>query len=408
MAALPPANRKSAVQRPLVKPLILWEINEGKRVEEEIKSVMAQLSALQFRQKELQKRFAKTDDETQRQAILADMQAIENEMVEVPTKPQAFSQDITPEHMGTLMAANQEKMAIFSAEGGIFDTLAGRYSNSTPNLDLFLQAHSGDPVRVDRGSRQPVHMQNPALSMGLCVQPDVLQSMATKPGFRGRGLIARFLYVVPPDLVGRRKLETTPIPKPVESTFHQAITSLLNIPHSESRECRAIQFDDEALAEWKAFQRWIEHEMADGGQFEHMRDFAGKLPGAAARITGCFHCLEHCSSSRPDFYRVSRETTVKALSLAAKLASHAQHVFDLMGTDSDIAAARKVLTWIQRNGQDIFNARDCFEGLRGSYPKRGDLRPAMEILIERGYIRPVEHVKGPGRPKDQFAVNPSA
>ena len=34
-------------------------------------------------------------------------------------------------------------MSILSAEGGIFDLMAGRYSNGIPNLgSLFLQGHS--------------------------------------------------------------------------------------------------------------------------------------------------------------------------------------------------------------------------------------------------------------------------
>jgi len=57
------------------------------------------------------------------------------------------------------MADNDEKMSVLSDEGGIFDILAGRYNGGIPNLDLFLQSHSGSSVRVDRGSSAiTVHM----------------------------------------------------------------------------------------------------------------------------------------------------------------------------------------------------------------------------------------------------------
>lgn len=61
-------------------------------------------------------------------------------------------------------------------------------------------------LRVDRKGRPPEYIPRPALTLGLCVQPEVLRDIAALPGFRGRGLLARILYSVPADLVGRRKI----------------------------------------------------------------------------------------------------------------------------------------------------------------------------------------------------------
>jgi hypothetical protein len=35
------------------------------------------------------------------------------------------------------------RLAIISAEGGVFDIIAGRYTNNVPNMDLWLKGHSG-------------------------------------------------------------------------------------------------------------------------------------------------------------------------------------------------------------------------------------------------------------------------
>jgi hypothetical protein len=40
-------------------------------------------------------------------------------------------------------------------------------------------------------------VQRPCLTIGLTVQPEILQGLAGRPGFRGRGLLARFLYSLP-------------------------------------------------------------------------------------------------------------------------------------------------------------------------------------------------------------------
>ena len=123
------------------------------------------------------------------------------------------------------MAENNETMAVISDEE-VFSDMGGRYSSSTPNIDLFLQGHSGSPVRVDRGSRPPVHLEAPCLTLGLTVQPEVLRAMAEKPAFRGRGLLARILYFVPSSLVGYRDLFTRPVPKEVEQIYNAKVTAL--------------------------------------------------------------------------------------------------------------------------------------------------------------------------------------
>jgi hypothetical protein len=71
--------------------------------------------------------------------------------------PRVWTEDVTPEKLGTLMAENRQCMAVLSAEGGIFGIMAGRYSKGAPNIDIFLKGHAGEPVRVDRGSREPVN-----------------------------------------------------------------------------------------------------------------------------------------------------------------------------------------------------------------------------------------------------------
>jgi replicative DNA helicase len=76
----------------------------------------------------------------------------------------------------------------------VFDQMAGRYSQSGgPNLGVYLKGHVGDLLKVDRRGRPPEYVERPCLTIGLAVQPEVLRGLASRPGFRGRGLLARFL-----------------------------------------------------------------------------------------------------------------------------------------------------------------------------------------------------------------------
>lgn len=98
-------------------------------------------------------------------------------------------------------AANGGRLALISDEGGIFDTLAGRYS-STPNLDPYLMGHSGRPIRVDRRGREPQFIASPALTVGVMAQPSVLRKFGANADLAGRGIVARFLFVLPMSLAG--------------------------------------------------------------------------------------------------------------------------------------------------------------------------------------------------------------
>ena len=100
-----------------------------------------------------------------------------------------------------------------AAEGGVFDIIAGRYNGNIPNMDVWLKGHSGDMIRVDRKGRPPEYIRKPAMTLGLMIQPEVLKSIAAQPAFRGRGLIARFLYAMPVSQVGYRKTGAAQFPR---------------------------------------------------------------------------------------------------------------------------------------------------------------------------------------------------
>ena len=141
--------------------------------------------------------------------------ALAAEQLTVPVRPRLVADDVTAEAAGSLLAEQDGRLAVLSAEGGIFTTIAGRYSTA-PNLEVFLKGHAGDLLRVDRVGRAAEHIADPALTLGLAVQPEVLRDIARMPGFRGRGMLARILYAVPPNTVGRRRVGAPAVPAAVE------------------------------------------------------------------------------------------------------------------------------------------------------------------------------------------------
>ena len=407
IVALDPANRKSSVLMKMTRPLSEWERRKCKEFEPIIREAKSVWQNQQARLKSLRGKYGKAKPGDLK-GIEAEILEIEKELVEVPNQPQVWSQDVTTERLGSLMAEHDEKMSILSAEGGIFDIIGGRYSNGIPNLDLYLQSHSGDPVKVDRGSREPVYLDHPALSLGLSPQPEVLRGLVDKPGFRGKGLLARFLYLLPKTNLGYRKLESEPVSGNVENEYCELVYSLLDIEQAVDEQGEKIPYilklSNKAYQEWLEFARVVEKDLREGGRFEYITDWAGKLPGAAARIAGLLHCAEN--PYQPWAERISLETMQRSLELASIFSSHALIAFDIMGSDKALEQARKVWRWIERNRQESFSKRDCFNALKGTFHRVPNIEDPLKVLIERNHIREIQKVKKVGKPSIKYTVNP--
>lgn len=400
--ALPPGNRKSAVQSAAAAPLLSWEQEQAQSLATEIQRLTSERKTLEARAKELRSKAAKEPDNAKAEDLARRAAQVESQLPTIPAIPQLWTSDATPERLGSLLAEQDETMAWLSSEGGVFDLLQGRYSGGIPNLDLVLKAHSGDSDRVDRGSRPPVFLKRPLLTIGLSPQPDVLRGLASKPGFRGRGLLGRFLYLLPPSQLGFRTLQTTAIADSVRASYQNGIHAMLNWPMlhdtSGSTCLHTLRLDAEALSEWQEFAQSIELQMRPGEALEHHTDWGGKAPGAAARLAGILHGIKH-AAGEPWSTPITADTMRSALEILAVITKHSIAAMELMGADASITNARHVWSCIQSRRMSRFTIRELFNVLRGSYPKVAQIREILETLEERGYLLIIQApTDGPGRP----------
>ncbi|MEW8441911.1 MAG: YfjI family protein [Candidatus Thiodiazotropha taylori] len=402
VVALPPGNRKSAVQSAATAPLIAWEREKAISIELDIKHAICERKTLEARAKDKRNKAAKEKDINVSKDLAREAADIEAKLPKIPIQPQIWTSDATPEKLGIMLADHEECMAWLSSEGGVFDLLQGRYSKGIPNLDLMLKTHSGDAERVDRGSRPPVYLRNPLLSIGLSPQPDVLKGLAIVPGFRGRGLLGRFLYLLPRSLLGFRTLQSNPIPEGIRENYAAGIRAMLDwapntMKYGGDRH-HLLRLSTEAYAEWHDFAKYIEVKMQPGQELEHFTDWAGKAPGAAVRLAGILHGIKHAHGT-PWEAVIAAETMKAALEIMAVITRHSLAVLDMIGADPSIAAARHVWEWIRRGQWNHFTVREAFKALRGTYPRVALLKDALAALEERGYIIVIESRReGRGRP----------
>lgn len=415
LTAMNPANRKSAVFASTCEPLeeIERALIEEKR--DEIAQAESEYRMLEERRNRLEKDAARTDDPAERGSKKEEAISLAQELaaLKVPAQPRLICADVTPERLASLLAEQGGRMCLFSPEGDLFDMLAGRYTGGAPNFDVILKGHSGDALRVDRRGRSE-HVPRPALTIGLTVQPDVIRGLVDKPGFRGRGLIGRFLYSLPKSTVGRRRIDPEPLENEVRQTYEKNVKELARLEAAQDYDglpvARMLYLTAEANFLLKEFEAELEPQLAEDCELGAIADWAGKLAGAVVRIVSILHLADHAQRLSPWPERIAAETMSRAINVGRYLIPHARAAFAEMGADVQIDNAQRLLRWIERTGQRSFTKREAHQAHKGRFKKVTDIEPALELLEAHGYIRARTDAadRRPGRKASQvFDVNPS-
>jgi hypothetical protein len=402
LVVLESANRKSKVVTEATKPLAVFEADLLAAMQDEIAEAINEHKILEARLERAQKDCAKLDgDDLKRRKEEARQIALELEHHQIPVAPCFFVDDVTSEALASKLCEQDGRMALFSAEGGIFETMAGRYSNGTPSIDVYLKSHAGDSLRVDRRHRAE-RIERPALTIGLAVQPEILRGLADKPGFRGRGLLARFLYALPESKLGKRKARVAPLPDEVRRTYEQYVIKLAAIKPvktdegDEGAEPILLRLPKDADVYFELFQNEVEPNLAEGGEYSSFRDWAGKLCGAVLRLAGILHLADHAMKAPNVPLNIPAQTLKRAIEIGCYLIPHAQAAYAEMGADPLIENAKYVLRWLRREQINFLNEqiysltkRDIFNGTKGRFKKVTELDPVITLLEEHGFIRPM-------------------
>ena len=410
LAALPPGERKSATVEACKRPLLEWEheireqyIVERQHAESDRKSMERYIG-------DQRASLGKVKDPNELHCKMDEIRTLEAGLSEVPEIPRLFIDNATPESVAFILSKQEERLTVMEAEGGLFEILGGLYSNGTPNIDLFLKAFNGEPVTVDRRNSESIRLENPLLTICISPQPEVVAKLADKPGFRGRGLLARFAYLLPRSLVGYRTVDTTPVPEKVKSAYAAKLRSLLDINplkndagHSAPHN---IQLSAGANAVRLAMAQYIEENMREGGELDGIKDWASKLTGNTLRLAGVLHFYEHENALTMP---ISQKTMETAAYIAGVLVDHAKAAFSLMKANPALQCAKKIAVWITRSRPEpmlSFTGRDCLNALRGTYPTMDEINEGLAILEGRYFITKDARPKKVGRPSELYLVNP--
>jgi replicative DNA helicase len=299
---------------------------------------------------------------------------------------------------------------VLSDEAAIFTQMAGQYGDKA-NLDVYLKAHDGGELQVNRRERDET-ITRATMTIGVAVQPAVLEQLGGNSQLRGRGLTARFLYSLPPSLVGWREIETPLMPEEVKTRYdeHVAAIAAALLPDPGGKPM-GLQVDPGALAVLNDFRAQIEPRLRPDEDLANLGGWIAKLAGHTARIAALLH-LMHLPPEQWTTVDVSGATMRGAVQLAWYFVGHALAAFDVMGADDTFRTAQRVLDWAARKGRTRFSHRDAFDALRNSdLRKTTGLDAPLALLVNFGWLSPLppppSGAQGGRRPSPEYAVHPS-
>lgn len=403
LVALVSGARKTPILTALSDPLRHWEKLRRDALRPEIARRLAAIAVAKKRIEKLQSDASRADDRAVRQRIEREIQHEIETTPEELRAPRLVSGDVTAERLQGLLAEHEERMTLLADEAGIFNIMAGVYSGGAMHLDAFLQAWSGASVRVDRAGRQ-AHLDKPALSFGLALQPGVLAEVANVRRFHDSGLLARFLFCLPESTVGFRDVRLRrPVPTDVRDRYARNLHALLAGADGKATAPAVIPFDPLARDRWLDFAQSIEDELRDGGRLESVREWGAKLAGQVARIAG----LLRLAVAGLEVKSIDVDAVDRAVQLGQLLVPHAQAAFRLMGADQGEADAVHLLRWIKATGRREFDRATAHKALEGRFRSVDRLKAAAVRLAEWHCISDERHRPNErARPTPYYLVNP--
>lgn len=410
LVSLESGNRKSAVFKALFAPITEYDLKEAERLKVEVQQSAERLDVLKGKLNAAKAAVIKGSGD------IADVDKLADEVAKFrPVRaPRLVAADVTPERAVGLLAENDGRLAVLSTEGGLFGTLAGRYSShGGANLDAFLKAHAGEDIIVDRVGRPAEYVRSPALTLGLAVQPSVLDEAMSNPEFRGRGFMNRFMYALPESLLGRRNSRAPSVPPEIADAYRDGVARLLAEPPERDKQGEIVpcllSLSGDALEALICFDEVQEPELGRGASLSPVKEWCSKLAGTVARVAALLHLAERGAAGGS--IAVGEQAMAAAIEIAHWQRPHALAAFSAMEADPAVSSAEVILHWIERTGRREFSQRDALRGVSSDrFKKVADLEPALELLEAHCFIRrrkaPVPGPSG-GRPESPvFDVNP--
>lgn len=390
VVAADPSERKSACLTAMLNPVHEFIKQQNEVLKPQIKDNQARIGMMR-------KQLVKAENKGDEGEVLSINRKIEE--LDALQPYELIVSEGTTEGLTMMMTRNGGRIAVVSAEGGLFDILAGAYSANGVNIDVILQGYSGEPISNVRVTRETERIDRACLSITLAVQPIAIEKLLSNESMVSRGVVGRFLFSAPESLLGKRKTSNMlEVPESVKAEYTRRLQGILQ----QGDVCLALSPEASKLFDENA--KRIETLLVQGGNLRMLPSgWGGKISGNTARIAGLLALLEGKDEI------VSGPTMQAAVTIAEYFMS--QMTFISGAEMQTTPEASEVLRNIEQLGSVTFSPYKLRQALRSRkrFEKGESVDRTLRELTSMGYIRqslPPE-CSGKGRkPEALFEVHP--
>lgn len=396
----PPGTRKSPVHEAVLAPI---REHEAKTAESERVAIARAISKRDLAKVKIdsaKRGLHKMKGLAKQQAEQEVLDAAEDlEKTPEPVPYRLVAGDVTPERLIELLAQHKGRLSLLSDEDTVLGHMLGRYSRNPP-IEAFLSAFSNKTIDRDRKNGPRIHVERPALTIVTCIQPALLQHARGDALVVGRGLLDRFVFVMPPNLVGRRNVDPPPIPGHVKARYVESMGNLAEAMRIMSPF--TIRVAGDASERFSRWRRELERRRGPAGDLSSIQGWAAKADGLTARIAGILHVANGGGIREA----ISVATMENAVRLCRAFVEHAQASAEELGLDDGYSDARAILVWAIEQERPIV-VRELQRELRGRFKKADRARAALSLLEQHHVVRRVQRPTK-GRTAEEWHLSPKA
>lgn len=317
LASAESATGKSEAFRHAAQPLLQFE---DERIQQwkanTFPALLAEKAELEEELRMARQDIRKTDSGMERENIRHRLQTTQTRLVEIEDEllpPGLIAQNCTVEKLAVHMHVNRDCSAILSADAGeVLNIILGKYNKLDRTDDnLYVQAYTGEYIRVDRMGRPSVVMQKPCLSSLLLTQPDKLDTLLSERSLTDGGYLPRNLIChtnCQPSYVNR---DPQGIPHAILSAWNNLIRNLLQT-YRLGAETHTIEPDQAAMR--------LLHDHHDAivdrrkSDLKDITSYAGRWNEQAWRLSVNLHAALHGAHAHE--CTLSADTALRAINLA--------------------------------------------------------------------------------------------
>ena len=312
---------------------------------------------------------------------------LEGALHEVPAAPRLIIDDHTPEALVKVIAEQTtNRIAVLSPEGAsLFTSMTGqRYKDASAPPEVpavYLSAWDGEPITVDRVNRAPQAIARPILTVGVLVQPVIVDRLAATPMIAQQGALARFLWVISRDNVGRRdptrRRHAAPPSKEYADNLKELARRCLRWQHPA-----VYRATDEAADFFDSVDIARERRMGLGGDLDTYRPVIAKLNGYQWRLAA----ILAAAHDDPTSEGLTLERVKQADRLADYFLAHSIAVHRRAGLDERGSVLRSVAAYLINHAGERIDWRDFQLHMRGVVEQFAEVVPALEELVRMRWI----------------------